>query len=200
MVPMQRDLFHKSLMSWFDAFDVTSTLRCICGFPRWHRCNGKRLDTFPITLNAIHVGYNAQVYWRLRTSWELGTLEVLVWDSQLFFLFAPLSPLDWPLEFVVISDHQTKYHCILEFKSKNFPKAAPKLNSGECIAGKCAAYTKVMNSGWCDYCICEEWPNMTLRNVMGSCLVVIIMILTVFIQYHQCLFYEILKHSVQWSV
>ena len=200
MVSMQRDLFHKSLMSWFDAFDVTSRLRCICGFPSWHRCNGKRLDTFPITLNAIHVGYNAQVYWRLRTSWELGTLEVLVWDSQLFFLFAPLSPLDWPLEFVVISDHQTKYHCILEFKSKNFPKAAPKLNSGECIVGKCAAYTEVINSSCFDYCICEEWPNMTLRNVVGSCLVVIIMIPTVFIQYHQCLIYEILKHSVQWSV
>ena len=181
MVSMQRDLFHKSLMSWFDAFDVTSTLRCICGFPSWHRCNGKRLDTFPITLNAIHVGYNAQVYWRLRTSWELGTLEVLVWDSQLFFLFAPLSPLDWPLEFVVISDHQTKYHCILEFKSKNFPKAAPKLNSGECIVGKCAAYTEVINSSCFDYCICEVWPNMTLRNVVGSCLVIIIMIPSMFV-------------------
>ena len=200
MVSMQRDLFHKSLMSWFDAFDMTSRLRCICGFPSWHRCNGKRLDTFPITLNAIHVGYNAQVDWWLRTSWELGTFEVLVWDTQLFFLFAPLSALHWPLEFVDISDHQTKYHCILEFKSKNFPKAAPKLNSGECIVGKCAAYTEVINSSCFHYCIWEEWPNMTLRNVVGSCLVVIIMIPTVFIQYHQCLIYENLKHSVQWSV
>ena len=28
-----------------------------------------------------------------------------------------VSPLDWPLEFVVISDHKTKYHFLLEFKS-----------------------------------------------------------------------------------
>ena len=201
MVCVKSYLFHKiRLISRFNVFELTSKLRCICGLPSWHSCNGKRLDTFPITLNAIHVGSNAQVDWWLRTSWELGTLEVLVWDTQLFFLFGPLSPLDWPLEFVVISDHQTKYHCILEFKSKNFPKAAPKLNSGECIVGKCAAYTEVINSSCFDYCICEEWPNMTLRNVVGSCLVVIIMIPTVFIQYHQCLIYEILKHSVQWSV
>ena len=137
---------------------------------------------------------------KLIAGWEFGTFEVLVWDTQLFFLFAPLSALHWPLEFVVISDHQTKYHCILEFKSKNWPKAAPKLNSGECIVGKCAAYTEVINSSCFDYCIWEEWPNMTLRNVVGWCLVVIIMIPTVFIQYHQCFIYEILKHSVQWSV
>ena len=114
------------LISWFNVFELTSKLRCMCGLPSWHSCNGKRLDTFPITLNAIHVGYNAQVDWWLRTSWELGTLEVLVWDTQLFFLFAPLSPLDWPLEFVVISDHQTKYHFLLEFKSTVLIKSNEK--------------------------------------------------------------------------
>ena len=89
MVSVQRDLFQKSLMSWFDAFDVTSRLRCICGLPSWHSCNGKRLATFPITLNAIHIGYNAQVDCRLRI-WDIWSVSMRY--TTFLSLCSPFSP------------------------------------------------------------------------------------------------------------